>query len=203
MFGARSFNLFYRFGNYAQNNHLKYKEDQDVADDLGNGNITISDTTLDKENTLFTVGFSATEMERSMTNRIVPFIKWLELGIPKGTISPRILSIYRVSDSLTYTDGVNSQVVAADYPYAYFQLTGKSFQLGFDNSLITDNYSELRNMLVQSKKLLIYLNLDENDIAEMDFFIPWYSEKHNAYFYVNKINNFLSGRPTQCELIRM
>ena len=195
--------IFYRFGNYGQNNYLKYKEDQDVADDLGNGNITISDTTLEKDKTLFTVGFSATEMEKSMTNRICPFIKWLELGIPKGTISPRILSIYRASDSLTYTDGVNSQVVAADYPYAYFQLTGKSFQLGFDNSLINDNYSEFERMLFQAKKLVIYLNLDENDIAEQDFFIPWYSEKHNAYFYVNKINNFLSGRSTQCELIRM
>lgn len=52
-------------------------------------------------------------------------------------------------------------------------------------------------------KITAYFNLNEEDIASFKQEIPVFIRKFGAFFYVNKIKNYISGKTTQVELIRL
>ena len=52
-------------------------------------------------------------------------------------------------------------------------------------------------------KITAYFNLNEEDIASFKQVIPVFIRKFGAFFYVNKIKNYMSGKTTQVELIRL
>jgi len=52
-------------------------------------------------------------------------------------------------------------------------------------------------------KITAYFNLNEEDIANFKQVIPVFIRKYGAFFYVNKIKNYISGKTTQVELIRL
>jgi len=66
-------------------------------------------------------------------------------------------------------------------------------------------------MLVNAKLADAEFLLTEQDIEDYKaikdevpgVFIPVYLKSAGAYFYINKIKNFVSGRPTKCELVRL
>jgi hypothetical protein len=45
--------------------------------------------------------------------------------------------------------------------------------------------------------------ITEDDILSFSQDTPIYLKKHGAFFYVNKIVNFVAGKPTKCELIKI
>jgi uncharacterized protein YqkB len=45
--------------------------------------------------------------------------------------------------------------------------------------------------------------LSAQDVEEFNQFIPIYIEKYGQYFFVNKIKNFVAGKTTKVELIRI
>lgn len=52
-------------------------------------------------------------------------------------------------------------------------------------------------------KITAYFNLNEEDIASFKQVVPVFIRKFGAFFYVNKIKNYMSGKTTQVELIRL
>lgn len=71
-------------------------------------------------------------------------------------------------------------------------------------SFIDIHYNRLvNNMLKDAKKVEPFFNLNEYDIEMFDQMVPVYINYYGAYFYVNKINNFISDRLTRCELIQL
>jgi hypothetical protein len=52
-------------------------------------------------------------------------------------------------------------------------------------------------------KITAYFNLNEEDIANFKQVIPVFIRKYGAFFYVNKIKNYIAGKTTQVELIRL
>ena len=52
-------------------------------------------------------------------------------------------------------------------------------------------------------KITAYFNLNEEDIANFKQRIPVFIRKFGAFFYVNKIKNYIAGKTTQVELIRL
>ena len=194
---------------FAQENILKWSNSSDVPDKLGEGKILVSDTSLEKEKTLIEVSFSATEMSKKLLDNDVPLIKWLEAGAASGTTEPRILILDRTDFACKYSVGNTNasglmEVVNTSHATCYFQLDSKTFNLGFDNSLIADNYNEFGFFLDKFKQVTCNLLLDENDIYEMDFFTPIYIDYFKHYFFISKINNFIDKRrSTQVELIRL
>jgi len=190
---------------YAQENILAWTNDTDrgVGSTLGQGKILVADASLPKEKTLFKLPFSATEMVKRLIDKDVPIIQYLELGIPKNSVKPRNLIIDRQNFTLKFVDGEGDSTITTDVPLCYFQLDSKTFNLGFDNSLITDNYNEFNFFLDKYKAVIVELLLDSMDISELDFFIPIYLDYFKQYFFISKINNFVQGKPTSCELIKM
>jgi hypothetical protein len=54
-------------------------------------------------------------------------------------------------------------------------------------------------MAIEDEEIL----LTPQDVQDFDPFIPVYLEKYGSYFYVNKIKNFVAGKLTKVELIRL
>lgn len=196
---------------FAQENILKWTNDTgtDVPEKLGEGKILVSDTSLEKENTIIEVPFSATVMSKKLINVDVPVIKWLTAGAASGSVEPRILILDREDFTCRYSVGNTNQtglmeIVNTNHATCYFQLDSKTFNLGFDDSLIGDNYNEFGFFLDKFKRVVCNIKLDENDIYEMDFFTPIYIEYFKQYFFISKINNFIDKtNSTQVELIRL
>jgi hypothetical protein len=57
----------------------------------------------------------------------------------------------------------------------------------------------LKDCLFTDEELL----LTPQDIQGFDPFVPVYLEKYGAYFYINKIKNFVAGKTTKVELVRL
>lgn len=197
----------YHPDNYAQENVFKWSNEVSptLAEELGEGSIFVADETLPDKTTLIEIPFSATETDKRLVDLDVPIIRFLKLGLPKSTVKPRMLVIRKeVNDvTVTYKDADASGQAGNDIPLCYFQLPGQSFNLGFDDSLIADNYSDFKFFLDKFKKVEAWYNLDENDIAELDFFIPIYDDNFKHYFFISKIEKFVAGRSTKVELIRL
>jgi len=91
-----------------------------------------------------------------------------------------------------------------------------------DTLLIQDNpyvnfstlyWSELNNQYYQTwkeifdeyKEVEMYFNLTLKDVIDFDFKRPVYldTELGASLFYMNKISNYIEGKPTKCTLIKI
>lgn len=68
---------------------------------------------------------------------------------------------------------------------------------------IQDYYGPLRRVLDAAMIVTVDLWLTDLDICNFDFRKLYYLEQLSNYFIVNKITNFISGKPTRCELVRV
>lgn len=190
---------------YSQSNVMKWTNEVSgtLREELGEGIIAVDDKSLSEENTLIQIPFSATEMSKKLIDLDVPVIRFLKLGVPQGAIQPRLLIHKSFSVTIIYDDTVDSGIANNDIPLCYFQLEDEEFNLGFDDSLLDDFYNEFGFFLDKFKQLEAFYNLDENDIAELDFFTPVYDDYFKNYFFISKIDKFIAGRSTKTELIRL
>lgn len=203
----------FRIGGYAQRNYCKYTEDSNddyIQFGTGDGEITIDDETLKKEATVFESPFAATTMEYNLIGLDVARIHKLDPD-DEFTVDtvPRIL-IDNVEASITgndidYENGTVGTPVSinTDVPLPYFILQNKTFNLGFNNSLLLDNYSSLTRVLNKSKKLTVLMKLSAVDFYNLDHFKPIYLAQFAAYFYINKVINWTGVGLTKVEIIRI
>jgi len=78
-------------------------------------------------------------------------------------------------------------------------------------SFVDSFYPELAAMLDNFKINEEFLSLKDEDVKRYNsiingvpqMFIPVYVQKYGAYFYVNKIVNYISGELTKCQLIKL
>lgn len=64
-------------------------------------------------------------------------------------------------------------------------------------------YASLLKLLQDARTLKVQMYLDVMDIYELDFFTPVYIDYFGAFFYISKINNFIAGRLTTVELVKL
>lgn len=206
-------NKEFRIGDYAQRNYCKYSKDSNdkfIESGTGDGEITIDDKTLKKELTVLESPFAATAMEYNLIGLDVAHIHKLDSDDEFTVDSvPRIL-IDNVEATITgndidYENGtVGSPVsINTDVPIPYFILQNKTFNLGFNNSLLKDNYSSLTRVLNKSKKLTVLMKLSAVDFYNLDHFKPIYLAQFAAYFYINKVINWTGLGLTKVEIIRI
>ena len=71
-------------------------------------------------------------------------------------------------------------------------------------TIVDTYYSKLSGKLLKYAKILeIELMLTDMDIQDFNPFVPVYIKQFGKYFYVNKISNYISGKPTKVTLIKM
>ncbi len=199
----------YRFGKYAQDNWLRYKEDsgdQDITQQSADGNFLIEDETLEAEADLLTLPFAATHMEKLLEHLDIPVIRKIEDGEFKKSTEPRLLIHEQVGlitgNDVHFFDGTFTEDTKAQLMFAYFSLDGKEHNLDFD-TLLNDNYTGLIACFRKSRKITVSLKLTASDIFSLDHFIPVYLFQFGAYFYINKVINWTGVGLTKVELIRL
>jgi len=70
-------------------------------------------------------------------------------------------------------------------------------------SLATDYYEDLLSAFITPMVIKATFNLSPLRFVAMDFLRPVYIEQYNAFFYINKIEQFKYGEKTRMELIRI
>lgn len=69
--------------------------------------------------------------------------------------------------------------------------------------IITEYYGPAKQLLDRSLIINAELYLTEADIAGFSFKKLYYFRQLGAYFIMNKINNYVPGKPVKCELVRV
>lgn len=124
------------------------------------------------------------------------------------SVAPRLLLMRDYEDNgspssstLTYTDGTTSTVVN-NPKIAYFVDPLQPYDLSFQ-FIIDEHYQTLVRVLNKTKIVDAYFKLSDNDFKNIDFFKPVYITYFGNYFYLNQGTNYISGRLTACELVRL
>lgn len=67
--------------------------------------------------------------------------------------------------------------------------------------ILKDYYQSIRQLFHKTKVVTVELLLNDNDIANFDFKKRYYLEQLSSSFIMNKINNYIPGKPVKCEMI--
>jgi hypothetical protein len=216
----------HRVGNYGVSNEFKYAEDEnDLKPINADGFISSTNQNLNKEFQVLELLFAATMMVNRLSNLNIPNIKSFEnknaeidlsgqqvvisLGSKFiGEIVPRILLVRRetldVLNPVGFTNGANT-VSSNQVALAHFIDLSQTSNLGFAANILNHFYQWLQSILNDTIVVEQELKLLASDVSadNLDRLIPVYFQQHNAYFYVNIINNFVENKKTKAQLIKI
>jgi len=199
--------LTYTVGNYAQKNTFGKKTDETngISDEY---TFTVDDTNLDPAKTLWTSKFLAItnvangsedaapnfpiyEVDRSTAERTGWTLKYSKQS------NPVLISPTTGRNTLELTQGYNSDIWQVD------TVTVSRLYLATSDYL-ADYFAPLwTNVLDKAKAIQVTLNLNAVDIETLDLSKPVWLEQYGHYFYISKIVNYISGKLTKINLIRL
>ncbi len=210
----------FKYGDYGQENYLKYKESKDVLEDNGKGSMDINDATLPAEKDIVKLSVATCDEVTILTNNYsvdvsrIGFNKWNEstsLYEANKTIDPRIVYIDFVKEiaSPPYQKSLwirESQVpLTGDFGVTSHEIVtpkkASSLEVSFSSLVV--NYASLSRLLTKTNLRRAKFNLPVYEVAGLKHNIPIYLSQYKAYFYVNKINNYVAGKLCTVDLIRL
>jgi hypothetical protein len=199
----------FKFGDYAQNNYFKYKESEDVIIGNGTGIMQINDQTRPKEKDILELPIStcdeiiATTTDPITISRIAFNEYDAEASAPPTviykslkSIDPRIVYV-KEATGITFKiyDGLGGHSDVADCKIA------TSSSIAFSSLVV--NYAGLSRLLTKTNLRRAKFNLPVYEVAGLKHYIPVYLSQYKAYFYVNKISNYVPGKLCIVELIKL
>lgn len=216
----------YQLGNYSQKNWLRYKFDEGVPIDVmpqyfADDFIIIHDKTINPgtpEQDLFVSIFAPSPNRPYYGGTIAQILKIdtsTDANAVDFTIStePRLLvdnkySLLGTGKTVMLTDGNgNNRVINDTISTPYFYKPDGNFNLCWNDKALpglrSTYYPELQKVLQQTKKIVRYVMLTPRDITQLDLLTPIYLQQDGAYFYINKVDSWLKGRPCKVELVRL
>jgi hypothetical protein len=112
-------------------------------------------------------------------------------------IDPRIIYVKTLSGKNMHIRDVNGTTLdVIGTPKA-----GSSIEISFGS--LGANYAPLANMLYRATLRRLKFNLPVYEVAGLKHNIPVYLRQYAAYFYVNKVNNFVAGKLCTVDLIKL
>ena len=219
----------YQLGNYAQVNSMEYQTDPNLLPlKFGWDQLIINDQTLNAVPTdLIVSKFGPTFNRPYIGGTIAQIITIDDTSAPATGpadftigVAPRILvdqklDLLALGKTVTFIDGTSTPVVVNDVisvPYFYkpdgeynmcwCDMPGNAINVKLPG-LKTRYYTELQKILQNTKVIIRYFLLSPNDINGLDLLIPIYLARHNAYFYINKIDSWRKGQPCKVELVQL
>lgn len=195
----------YRLANYGQRNYYKWQPD-DLTGYTGQGEIDVADTNLEAEKTLIEMTFAASSTVVRFDTVNAPNVPIFTGGLPDNAMTDRVFLIKAVT--FPYNINFNrSTEIPTDLPtndvsFAYFAEPGNTDSLDFP-TLLLRFFRVTKDILTSTKVLSAYFNLSAHHVKNYSPFIPVYLNKYNAYFYLEKIENYIKGKLTKCKLIRL
>jgi hypothetical protein len=195
----------YKIDPTAQFNYFKYKYPQDV-EAFADSFIYTDNETIKEENTLIQSVMNAAQKtnklltpDESRKLYSVPFFVSAEGGgYDLETPGTYIFDVIRETIDLDYTvqDAPETALFSGSVPFCTFD--GLSYK-----NIIPEFYSEYAAIVNSPVKEEIELRLDALDIYKFDFFKPIYLAQLGHYYYVEKIKDFLPGKITKLEVVKI
>ena len=175
-------NTVFSIGSYGQTNTVKFNDNtDDVVTD--SGSFTVSNKSLPLTKELFSIAFEAGKESVNYYTANIP----IEEKAEDGTI--------------TFKGGKPHLVDIGLNPVTHDSWNARHVKA---QSLIDTYYTKLVQMLTNAKMLTdVELWLTDQDIEDLDQFTPVWIEKYGCFFYVNKVKNYISGKLTKCDLIKL
>jgi hypothetical protein len=169
------------FGNFSKVNYFSYSNDETVNEFYGRGRFDIDNNKLEKEGNWIEIAFSASYDTTLYGYDLAVMEKYADT-IKANDLNIRLLYAYRPSGQ--------------DYTIARFQ--------DLHGQRILDNYYF---DLIESFKRLRYVenakfDLRKGDFLGVDFSKLVYIKYYNSYFYILNVENFVTGRETNCNLLK-
>jgi hypothetical protein len=200
-------NESYVYGSYAKENILTSKYN-DENSDYYDGKIQVFNENLEDNKTIISSKIYAPEKDISIifekpTN---VYKLWSKEVKDNGDVTYKSLDkrfYFLRSDNyiFTHTTQLKSEVLSdlVNITSAPFE---SYYSLPFQN-IVQNYYSEIRQILNNSKLINSNIFLNNEDVANVDFSKLKYIEQLGSYFLLNKITNFTKKGLTKCELIKV
>jgi len=204
----------FKFGDYARNNWFHYEDSDDVLKDQGLGNMPIEDETLTDNKDVIELPVSTCDEVTILTNIFevnvsrIGFNKWDESGSAYESntdIDPRIVYVEKTkevaSPAYEKTFGIRPTVAPGGATDINSPKKASSLEVSF--SYLITYYGSLSRMLTKTNLRRAKFNLPVYEVAGLKHYIPIYLSQYKAYFYVNKINNYVPGQLCTIDLIKL
>jgi hypothetical protein len=201
----------FKFGDYAQNNYLKYKDSDDVLKNEGRGNFQVKDETLPFEKDAMELPVSTCDQVQVLGNVDISRINFntfnpdAGLGDPpynsNDTIGPRIVFVKTTSPTAS---PLKKFVFHSPSSYDYSVTTPRlasSLEIAMSSQI--DNYAGLSRLLTQANFCRLKFNLPVFEVENLKHYIPIYLSQKKAYFAVIIPNNYIPGRLCTVDLIKL
>ncbi len=221
--------IVHKVGKYGVANELKYKDDKaDIKPINTDGFVNSTNQNLNKYNKVLELPFAGSPMNSLLRGLNIPKVSCfkqktgtLEVTIGADTITvilpllseksdevtPRILLLRRetlpVFNPMGFTDDGTNYTLTNQVALCHFIDSSQTSSLGFGSNVIANFYQWLTNILDDTIAVDQTMKLSYKDIAELDFSKPVYFTQHNAFFYINKISNFIRGKLTKAQFIKI
>lgn len=202
--------MSFAMSSYGRINEIKQEKNDDDCNAEDVGAFEINNKTLAENKTLFTL---ATEAGRDLTYRFKN--KYIKCAvIPSHTIGDevRTTSLYGHPYKTSTLNGCGTHVVKLLPNGIDVELCqanqSRATRLNIIQhepiqNFIDTYYAPLLKVLDKAKVIEVELNLNVFDINGLDFFTPIYFKQFGAYFYINKIPNFIAGAVAKVEIIKL
>ena len=188
----------FRLAGWSQHNWFKYAEDETVLPGWGDGELVVPDQWLPFTRDVITMPFSAATNDNDgiplIPRATKPDIVWLWTGDSNA----RVCSSAMNAGSITI-----GGTPVSPYRESWFKKTNGTLNIGFDDSLLIDFYNFILGMVRNPKLVTAPMKLSLVDIQSFDHFIPVYIDEDSAYYFVNKIGDWIKNKNTKVQLIRL
>lgn len=199
----RENNKSFHLTDYAQNNIIQF-ETNPVENITKAGSFQVNDLTLEKNKTILTIGFESGRdivvydvYDNPISCATVPAFQLNnDSEFEFKGCKPHIIEILGDFIDVPIYEGSGGGPVTT---YQYNQTKHVDIQ----NQIETFYGSLIDGMLTNTFTIERLFNLSADDIESFNQFVPVYISKYGRYFYVNKIKNFVKGKLTNCELIKL
>lgn len=164
----------YNIGSYCRNNYYKWKEDDTVLHNY-DGNMEIDNATLDKERTVLTFPFAATD------GTYIPLYDYSEekgnfggsdVTRPVATVPKYNACKERIMNIVTDENGVKSLAFKMDM-----------------KEILKEKYSQITKVISDARVIKERFALSSIDLLEFDETVPVYLAQYGAYFAVIEIQS--------------
>jgi hypothetical protein len=186
---------------FAKVNYFNYK-DSEENNKRGSGTIDVESALINEEAEIVKSDFSSAE-DRFLTGINCAYLPVYTSSSVKydDTINDLDLTLLSIRDRIISERAVTFNVTSRlDYKIGFFNDGLTVPNTGYPY-FIDRNYSILQDSLQNNRIEKIFYNLTEKDIFEYDPFKMIFD--NGEYYLVNKIENFIPGKLTSVELIRI
>ena len=205
----------YEFSNYAQSNYLRYAYNN-KEDTYYDGIINVANVNLPESKDMLKSKIYAPDEKRgTIANKTANVYRLWEKELVEETDdegNTTVKTAYKSLDNRYYFLKYNMAPISpAQYIYSTTynqkQLINSApfesfWKLPFSD-IKQDYYSPLQTITDNARIITADLWLTDTDIANFDFKKLYYVEQLSSYFIMNKINNYISGKVTRCEMVRV